>query len=101
MGLETFLVRFDESGKLVLIEQVLDDERFAQIKTGMTHNDVLHLIGPSVQIKVTYPLTNDTSWDYRYRDTWGQSALFSVIFDQAGLVKGTFKQREVGNGGNH
>ena len=101
LGLETFLVRFNESGKLVLIEQVLDDERFAQIIPGMTQDDVLHLIGPSVQIKVTYPRTDTTSWDYRYRDDWSNSALFSVIFDQAGLVKGTFKQREVGNGHNH
>jgi hypothetical protein len=101
LGLETFLVRFDESGKLLLIEQVLNDDRFAQINLGMTQEDVLHIIGPSVQIKVTYPRTGDTSWDYRYRDTWSQTALFSVIFDQAGLVKGSFKQREVGNGHNH
>jgi outer membrane protein assembly factor BamE (lipoprotein component of BamABCDE complex) len=84
-----------------LIEQVMDDTHFSQIIPGMTQDDVLHLIGPTVQIKVTYPRTEDTSWDYRYRDLWGQSALFSVIFDQTGLVKGTFKQREVGNGHNH
>ena len=101
LGLETYLVRFDASCRLKLIEQVLNDERFAQIKTGMTQDDVLHLFGPTVQIKVTYPRTGDTSWDYRYRDDWKQSALFSVIFDHAGLVKGTFKQREVGNGHNH
>ena len=101
LGVQTFLVRFDESGKLVLIEQVLDDAHFYQIIPGMTQDEVLHLIGPSVQIKVTYPLSDNTSWDYRYRDDWEQSALFSVIFDHAGLVKGTFKQREVGNGHNH
>ncbi|MFI4922177.1 MAG: hypothetical protein ACHP6J_00495, partial [Burkholderiales bacterium] len=48
LGLETFLVRFDASGKLVLIEQVLDDAHFDRIKTGMTQDDVLNLIGPSV-----------------------------------------------------
>jgi len=100
LGLETFLVRFDESRKLELIEQVLNDDRFAQIKTGMTQDDVLHLIGPPFQT-IKFPRTDDTSWDYRYRDTWSQTALFSVIFDQADLVKGTFKQREVGNGHNH
>jgi len=93
-------VRFDSSGKLTSIEQVLDEEHFARIKADMTQDDVLHLIGPSFQI-ITYPRTGDTSWDYRYRDTWSQTALFSVIFDQADLVKGTFKQREVGNGHNH
>ncbi len=101
LGVQTFLVRFDANGRLELIEQVLDDAHFAQIKAGMTQDDVLHLIGPSVQIKVTYPRTDDTSWDYRYRDIWEQSALFSVIFDHLGLVKGIFKQREVGNGHTH
>ncbi|HMK14030.1 MAG TPA: hypothetical protein VK460_03320 [Burkholderiales bacterium] len=101
LGLETFLVTFDASGKLVLIEQVLDDDHFARIKTGMTQDDVLHLIGPSVQIKVTYLLSDDKSWDYRYRDDWEQPALFSVIFDHAGLVKGYVKQRLVGDGRNH
>ncbi len=100
LGLETFLVRFHASGKLELIEQVLDDDHFAQIKAGMTQDDVLHLIGPPFQT-IKFPRTDDTSWDYRYRDTWSQTALFSVIFDQAGLVKGTFKQREVGNGHTH
>ncbi|HEY6281329.1 MAG TPA: outer membrane protein assembly factor BamE [Burkholderiales bacterium] len=100
LGLETYLVRFDASGRLELIEQVLNDERFAQIIPGMTQDYVLHLIGPPFQT-IKFPRTDDTSWDYRYRDTWSQTALFSVIFDQADLVKGTFKQREVGNGHNH
>jgi hypothetical protein len=100
LGVQTFLVHFDASGRLGLIEQVLDDGRFAKISTNMTHEEVLHLIGPPFQT-IKFPRTEDTSWDYRYRDYWEQTALFSVIFDKAGLVKYTFKQREIGDGHSH
>ena len=93
LGMETFLVRFDESGNLALIEQVLDGEHFAQIKADMTQDDVLHLIGPPFQI-LEFPRMNEVSWNYRFRDLWGYSTIFSTIFDQAGRVKRTFIQRE-------
>lgn len=97
LGVETFLVRFDADRKLVLIEQVLDEEHFAQIKPDMTQDDVLHLSGPPFQI-LTFSNLNEVSWDYRFRDLWGYSSIFSAIFDEAGRVKRTFRQREnVGN----
>jgi len=98
LGVETFLVRFDADGKLALIEQVLDEEHFAQIKADMAQHDVLHVIGPPFQI-LTFSNLNEVSWDYRFRDLWGYSSIFSAIFDEAGRVKRTFRQREnVGNG---
>ncbi len=92
-GLETFLVRFDADGKLALIEQVLDEEHFAQIKADMTQDDVLHLIGPPFQT-LTFSNLNEVSWDYHFRDLWGYTSIFSAIFDEAGRVKRTFRQRE-------
>lgn len=100
LGMDTFLVRFDENGTLASIEQVLDEEHFAQIKADMTQDDVLHVIGPPFQVLAFHNL-NEVSWDYRFRDLWGYSSIFSAIFDEAGLVKRTFRQREVGNGHNH
>jgi hypothetical protein len=100
LGMDTFLVRFDENGTLASIEQVLDEEHFAQVKADMTQDDVLHVIGPPFQILAFHNL-NEVSWDYRFRDLWGYSSIFSAIFDEAGLVKRTFRQREVGNGHNH
>ncbi|HXZ97689.1 MAG TPA: hypothetical protein VEG37_11690 [Burkholderiales bacterium] len=99
LGSETFLVRFDENGRLSLIEQVLNDDHFGRIHAGMTGEDVLHLIGPPFQT-TTYSGTRQTSWDYHYRDDSAQSALFSVIFSDAGVVVGTLKQRLSGNGHN-
>jgi hypothetical protein len=101
LGTQTFLVRFDASGRLALIEQVLDEEHFAQIKADMAQYDVLHAIGPPFQI-LAFPNLNEVSWDYRFRDLWGYSSIFSAIFDQAGLVKRTFRQREnVGDDHTH
>jgi hypothetical protein len=101
LGMATFLVRFDADGKLVLIEQVLDEEHFAQIRADMTWDDVLHVIGPPFQI-LAFPNLNEVSWDYRFRDLWGYSSIFSAIFDEAGLVKRTFRQREnVGDDHTH
>jgi hypothetical protein len=101
LGVETFLVRFDTDGKLALIEQVLDEEHFAQIKADMTQDDVLHVIGPPFQI-MTFPNMNEVTWDYRFRDLWGYSSILSAIFDESGRVKRTFSQREnVGNDRTH
>ena len=100
LGTETFLVRFDENGKLAEIQQVLRDERFDQIYAGMTRDDVLHLIGPPFQT-TTFSGTDQTAWDYHYRDDSAQSALFSVMFNNSGVVVWTFKQRLVGDGHEH
>ena len=97
LGVQTFLVRFDESGKLKTIEPVLDEDHFAQIAPGMTHEDVLHRIGPPFQT-ITFPNLNQVSWDYHFTDLWGYSSIFSAIFDQAGRVVYTFKQRQFQGG---
>ncbi|HUL40818.1 MAG TPA: hypothetical protein VLV32_02755 [Burkholderiales bacterium] len=99
LGAQTFLVYFDKSGTLKAIEPVLDEDHFAQIAAGMTHEQVLHKIGPPFQT-ITFPNLDQVSWDYHYTDLWGYSAIFSVIFDQAGRVVYTFKQRQF-QGGNH
>lgn len=94
LGRQTYLVHFSPQGTLATIEQVLDEEHFEKIKAGeMAQEDVRHLIGPPFQT-VAFPRRNELAWDYRFRDTWGFSAIFSVIFDQAGRVKGTVTVRE-------
>lgn len=94
MGWHTYLVRFSPRGALASIEQVLDEPHFAKIKVGeMTQDDVRHVIGPPFQT-VAFPRRNEVAWDYRFRDLWGYSTIFSVIFDQAGRVKGAVTVRE-------
>ena len=79
-------------GKVIVTRQVLGDGLFSQIQPGMKGDDVLALIGPP-RARTRFAATMTTAWDYRYRDTWGYEAEFSVIFDDAGLVVSKFSAR--------
>jgi len=72
--------------------QVLNDETFRSILPGMTASEVRALIGPPFR-KIRFENTRTTSWDYRYRDTWGYDAELSVFLDDAEVVVGKFSSR--------
>jgi hypothetical protein len=86
---ETFRVELDSGGRLVGIEQVLDDRRFDRIVGGRTTRaEVLDLIGPP-----QFALADGTIWEYHYR--WAQEPwCISVSFDQAGVVSGVHRRSE-------
>jgi outer membrane protein assembly factor BamE (lipoprotein component of BamABCDE complex) len=64
---------------------------FSRLRRGMTQDEVLPLIGaPDETMK--FPNGN-VSWDYRYQDTWGYMARFSVTFSPAGQVVDTVSVR--------
>lgn len=86
MGLETFMVRIGPSGALESIEQVLDESHFRRIQRGVhTREDVRGLIGPPWRT-LDFARKGQTAWDYRFQDTWGYLAEFSVMFDRGGVV---------------
>jgi outer membrane protein assembly factor BamE (lipoprotein component of BamABCDE complex) len=72
---------------------VLDDRTFQAIRPGMTARDVLALIGAPLG-KARFESTRTTAWDYRFRDSWGYAATFSVILDDADVVVGKFTKRD-------
>jgi hypothetical protein len=45
-----------------------------------------------------FPATRTHAWSYRYYDTWGFAAEFSVTFDANGRTVSTFSKR-IGYGG--
>lgn len=57
---------------------VLQDGTFQSIVPGMRSAEVLALIG-APHGKERFAATRTTAWDYRYRDSWGYDAVFSVI----------------------
>jgi outer membrane protein assembly factor BamE (lipoprotein component of BamABCDE complex) len=75
------------------------DEQFAHIQRGMTRDDVQRLIGPPDDT-MKFPLSHNEAWDYRYQDTWGYMAVFSVTFAEDGRASSTFSQR-INDGGDH
>ena len=79
-------------GKVLVTRQVLGEGLFRKVEPGMKSDDVLALLGqPNARMR--FPATQTTAWDYRYQDTWGYSAEFSVIFDDAGIVVSKFSAR--------
>ena len=72
--------------------RVLDDDRVARVVPGQTREDVLSLLGPPVRT-MHFARLGHTAWDYRYMDTWGYHAVFSVTFDAQGIVVSRISQR--------
>ena len=62
-----------------------DDALFARVGLGMDRDEVRRLLGPPDET-MPFSLSDTVAWDYRYQDTWGYLAMYSVTFDAAGRV---------------
>ena len=71
---------------------ILNDDMLREIRPGQTREEVERLIGPPVRT-MHFARLDHTAWDYRYVDTWGYPAVFSVTFDARGLVVSKISQR--------
>lgn len=92
LGSRTYMAYVGRDGTLQEVRQVLTDGTFYRIQPGQTRDDVLRLIGPPSETMYFARLGQD-SWGYRYRDTWGYLAIFSVNFDATGGVVSKFSRR--------
>jgi hypothetical protein len=87
-------VQFDAAGRVRSVEDVLTDRGFARILAGKTTvEEVRRLFGPPFRV-TRFERKRETAWDYRFRDTWTYPAIFSVIFNDSGIVTMTMQQRE-------
>ena len=68
-----------------------------KIQQGMTIDQVQSVMGPPDE-KMAFNRTQTVAWDYRYRDTWGYLAMYSVVFNSQGVVASTHTRR-LGDGG--
>lgn len=92
LGTRTFMADVGPDRRLTAVTQVLDDDTFNRIQPGLTRDDVLRMTGPPGQT-MAFPRSGHTAWDYRYTDTWGYLAIFSVTFDRDGTVVSKITQR--------
>lgn len=92
MGTQTYMADVGPDGRVQGVRQVLNDDTFHQVRTGMTRDDILRLIGPPGDT-MAFARLRQTSWEWRYVDTWGYRAIFSVNFDESGVVVSKFSQR--------
>ena len=85
LGTQTFMVDVGRDGVLKAVQPVLNDGVFNAIRPGWTRDQILHAIGPPGDT-MHFARSDTTAWDYKYRDTWGYTAIFSVPFDRDGIV---------------
>lgn len=81
-GFHTYMVFIDAQGRLERIVNVLGQEYFARIQSGMTQAEVLQLLGPpEPQWTAYFAARNELVWEWRYCDSWNEAARFDVLFD--------------------
>jgi outer membrane protein assembly factor BamE (lipoprotein component of BamABCDE complex) len=74
------------------------DEIFGAVRLGMSQQEIERMLGRPDE---TMRFSRDAiSWDYRYMDTWGYFAMFSVTFDAQGVAVGRLSWR-TNDGGDH
>jgi outer membrane protein assembly factor BamE (lipoprotein component of BamABCDE complex) len=83
-GPRTFFAVLGADGRLVRVWNVLVPETFAQVRPGMTRDDVRLLLGRHGQEKA-YNLKRQTAWEWKFVDG-NSTKLFYVMFDAAGRV---------------
>ncbi|MEP7068332.1 MAG: hypothetical protein ABI789_03785 [Usitatibacter sp.] len=92
LGTQTFMASVGRDGVLREVRPVLKDEVFYRIRPGLTEHDILEMIGPPGET-MHFARSDTTAWDYRYVDTWGYLAVFSVTFDNKGFVVSKITRR--------
>ncbi|HEX3061148.1 MAG TPA: hypothetical protein VHP55_00705 [Usitatibacter sp.] len=75
------------------------DALFARVHAGATSGEVEGLLGPPDK-RMRFGMSGNEGWDYRYEDSWGYMAIYSVTFSPDGHVVGTLSNR-INSGGDH
>ena len=81
-GRQTYMLDFDAGGRLVASHQVLTPANFAEIRPGMSQQDVLVRIG---QPAYTFPVgwQNLQVWNYRFAGLEGDCVVLQVSISNA------------------
>ena len=96
-GVQTYMVFVGADGRLLRVEQVLDEAHFARIEIGKSSKqDVLRLIGPSYPVwTAEYRHLNQVVWEWNFNDRTNQVSRLDIYFDMStGVVRNT-QQRTV------
>ena len=81
-GFNTFMVTIGPDGRMISLHGVLNMKTFALIREGMTQEQVLRILGPSVAAWTIYfERRDELVWEWRYCDPWNEPARFNVLFD--------------------
>jgi len=92
-GARTYMVTIGSERTVREVHQVLGDEFFDQVRTGMSRGEVRRLLGTPAEI-VRFDVRGEEVWSWRYQDI--NPMFFNVLFDhRAGTVRSTLRIEEV------
>jgi outer membrane protein assembly factor BamE (lipoprotein component of BamABCDE complex) len=81
-GFHSYMVYLDPAGHLQRIQNVMDLDSFYRISPGMTEQQVLRILGPSVpQWTNFFAARRELVWEWRYCNEFSQRARFDVLID--------------------
>jgi hypothetical protein len=85
---QTFMARFDASGKLVKVEDVVTRENSRRVQYGWKKEEVERLLGRP-QETGREPRTGRLQWTWRFRGAYHEPLRFDVYLNDLGYVTGT------------
>ena len=99
-GTNTYFVDIDANGKFVAVTQVLTAENIANVRPGMTQDEVRRLLGKPTTI-AEYPLKKERVWSWHWEEGGvTRDAMFNAHFGPDGIVT-TTSRSEAEGGGKH
>lgn len=82
MAVHSYMAFVGADGRLLRIENVMDQAAFSRVQAGMSKEQVLRILGPSWPgWTVYFKARDELVWEWRYCDEWSQPARFNVLFD--------------------
>ncbi|HET7764764.1 MAG TPA: outer membrane protein assembly factor BamE [Burkholderiales bacterium] len=92
-GRQTYMVTVGPDHTVKDVRQVLSDEYFAQVRPGMSREQVRQLLGKPGDISV-FSARDEEVWSWRYQQA--NPMFFNVLFDRsAGTVRTTQRLEEI------
>ncbi|MGL5005535.1 MAG: hypothetical protein ACRDAM_21630 [Casimicrobium sp.] len=87
-GVKTYFMTVDSSGKLEKIDQVLTEANFARVQSGMTHDEVVRILGRHGKEQRYAMSINEVTRSWKYNKD-NADLFFQVTYDGNGRVKTT------------
>ena len=94
----TYMVRVGADGRVTRVDQVLGWDTFVKIGPGMPATEMEHLLGRPFS-KVRYPLTGQTAWTWRFRETVWNRCFFAYVGPEGKVITTGSKDEETNDRG--
>jgi hypothetical protein len=93
LGRQTYMVTLGPDRSVKEVRQVMSEEYFAKVTSGMSREEVRQILGRPGEVSI-FPARNEEVWSWRYQQV--NPMFFNVMFDRSsGTVRTTLRQEEI------